>query len=277
MFDKFKHTHLENYNQINEVPISRINTRIEAVNDPKVNKILFSLYEKMVEPYRRIEAKISRVNDLQEAIDDNKDYTKCSFSRVIYFSKYLFIPLIIANLIIVFSNSQNDEFITKYFPLSDFFEFVLDKFDSLFLEILSVAYVMVLHPIFVAMIFIGIIVIIVNIIHMIENKKNQKEIDELTPVINKEIYDLSEVSCYIPPDYRYSKALDFFVNAYSNSKVDNLKEAVNLFDTNEYRENMLYYQQKLCELQEEILYVELEQLNQLNSLSRDVWFSEVLF
>lgn len=274
MFDKFKHRHLENYNQINEVPISRINTRIEAVNDPKVNKILFSLYEKMVEPYRRIEAKISRVNDLQMEIDENNESIKNSICSFFYIFFRSIIPVLILNFIFImvigfiFGNDTSDKIFHIIYP---FYSLVITN------ETFLTVYCYLANPIIFAAVCVGLFIIIMNLVYNHQNEKNQKEIDELTPVINKEIYDLSEVSCYIPPDYRYSKALDFFVNAYSNSKVDNLKEAVNLFDTNEYRENMLYYQQKLCELQEEILYVELEQLNQLNSLSRDVWFSEVLF
>ena len=88
IIDKFKETHLKTQNQLEVEPMSRINTRIEAVDDPKINKALFSIYEKLIEPFRQIEAKISLVNDLQEAIDDNEDYTKCSLERIFHFAKY---------------------------------------------------------------------------------------------------------------------------------------------------------------------------------------------
>lgn len=50
---------------------SKVNMRIEAVNDPKINKALFTIYEKLVEPLRQIETKVSRVDDLRKAISSS--------------------------------------------------------------------------------------------------------------------------------------------------------------------------------------------------------------
>lgn len=276
IIDKFKETHLKTQNQLEVEPMSRINTRIEAVDDPKINKALFSIYEKLIEPFRQIEAKISRVNDLQEAIDDNEDYTKCSLERIFHFAKYIFIPTLIVNIIFV-ASLDDDATIGKFLPLYRLFDYMIDNHDSMFIELLLLPYAYVLHPIFVSLIITAIIVIIVNIIHMIQNKKYQQEIDELTPIINQETDSISEVACFIPPNYRYSDALNFFVDSYANSKVDNLKEAVNLYDTNEYRENMLDYQAEMVEWTKAIAFAELEQAEQLKNIRNDIWLSEVLF
>lgn len=276
IIDKFKETHLKTQNQLEVEPMSRINTRIEAVDDPKINKALFSIYEKLIEPFRQIEAKISRVNDLQEAIDDNKDYTKCSLERIFHFAKYIFIPTLIVNIIFV-ASLDDDATIGKFLPLYRLFDYMIDNHDSMFIELLLLPYAYVLHPIFVSLIITAIIVIIVNIIHMIQNKKYQQEIDELIPIINQETDSISEVACFIPPSYRYSQALDFFVDAYANSKIDNLKEAVNLYDTNEYRQNMLDYQKQTVEWLQTIAFAELEQAEQLSRISKDIWLSEALF
>lgn len=276
LIDKFKETHLKTQTQNETEPMSRINTRIEAVDDPKINKALFSIYEKLIEPFKKIEAKVARINNLQGAIEENKEYTKCSFSRILYFSKYIFIPTLIVNIIFV-ASLDDDATIGKFLPLYRLFDYMIDNHDSMFIELLLLPYAYVLHPIFVSLIITAIIVIIVNIIHMIQNKKYQQEIDELIPIINQETDSISEVACFIPPSYRYSQALDFFVDAYANSKIDNLKEAVNLYDTNEYRQNMLDYQAEMVEWTKTIAFAELEQAEQLKNIRNDIWLSEILF
>ena len=257
--------------------MSRINTRIEAVDDPKINKALFSIYEKLIEPFKKIEAKVARINNLQELIEENKEYTKCSFSRILYFSKYIFFPLLIINIIIVSINMDNEILLRKLLPLEALFEFLIDNYDTTFLDLLYFAYCFLFHPIFLSFFIIGIIVIIVNVIHKFQNEKYQKEIDELMPIVNSEMEDISEVACFIPPNYRYSDALDFFVDSYANSKVDNLKEAVNLYDTNEYRQNMLDYQAEMVEWTKAIAFAKLEQAEQLKNIRNDIWLSEILF
>ena len=277
LIDKFKETHLKTQTQNAVEPMSRINTRIEAVDDPKINKALFSIYEKLIEPFKKIEAKVARINNLQELIEENKEYTKCSFSRILYFSKYIFFPLLIINIIIVSINMDNEIFLRKFLPLEALFEFLIDNYDTTFLDLLYFAYCFLFHPIFLSFFIIGIIVITVNIIHKFQNEKYQKEIDELMPIVNSEMEDISEVACFIPPNYRYSDALNFFVDSYANSKVDNLKEAVNLYDTNEYRQNMLDYQAEMVEWTRAIAFAELEQAEQLKNIRNDIWLSEILF
>lgn len=277
LIDKFKETHLKTQTQNAVEPMSRINTRIEAVDDPKINKALFSIYEKLIEPFKKIEAKVTRINNLQGAIEENKEYTKCSFERILYFSKYIFFPLLIINIIIVSINMDNEILLRKFLPLEALFEFLIDNYDTTFLDLLYFAYCFLFHPIFLSFFIIGIIVITVNIIHKFQNEKYQKEIDEIMPIVNSEMEDISEVACFIPPNYRYSDALDFFVEAYANSKVDNLKEAVNLYDTNEYRQNMLDYQAEMVEWTKAIAFAELEQAEQLKNIRNDIWLSEILF
>lgn len=279
IIDKFKETRLKTQSKVEVEPMSRINTRIEAVDDPKINKALFSIYEKLIEPFRQIEAKISRVNDLQGAIEENKEYTKCSFARILYFSKYIYFPLLIINIILAFAfdNGVDDSGLTKvawFFPV---FDKLYDIFHNWFFELLEYAYIFLLQPFIDSMLVISIIVIAVNTVHKFQNEKYQKEIDELIPIVNSEMDNISEVACFIPPSYRYSQALDFFVDAYANSKIDNLKEAVNLYDTNEYRQNMLDYQRQTVEWLETIAYAELEQAEQLSRISKDIWLSEALF
>ncbi len=84
---------------------------------------------------------------------------------------------------------------------------------------------------------------------------------------------LRDVSTLIPPQYRYSDALSFFVEAYSNSKVDNLKEAVNLFDTHSYRKQMLQYQEKIVRELEDVNFNLSMIADKLDSIDTSIWLS----
>lgn len=242
---------------------SKVNMRIEAVNDPKINKALFTIYEKLVEPLRQIETKVSRVDDLRKAIDNNEYYAKHSFKRVIHSSKLLFLPFLIINFIILNKAvfSDNDMLWSLYVPLASVFDTLDGYSNSLIFDILTTIYVIYIfffRPIVIATIPVWIVVVIKNKNHSAQNKKYKKEINELTPIINQEVDNISKVICFVPPNYRYSQALNFFVDAYANSKIDNLKEAVNLYDTNKYRQDMLDYQKQTVKLLQAIAFSEFE-------------------
>lgn len=62
----------------------------------------------------------------------------------------------------------------------------------------------------------------------------------------------AECSDYIPQDYRYdAEAVDFFAKAMVNQRADNIKEAVNLYETELYRRRMEAKQDELIRKQEE--------------------------
>ena len=71
--------------------------------------------------------------------------------------------------------------------------------------------------------------------------------------------------------------LAFFVDAYANSKIDNLKEAVNLCDTAEYRQMSLELQKMQIEALKGIEFNQLMISSQLDSLKRSVWLSNAVF
>ena len=109
------------------------------------------------------------------------------------------------------------------------------------------------------------------------NKKMQEEIVVLECQLSEKVDALRDVACFVPIDYRNSYALEFFVNAFANSKIDNLKEAVNLSDTQAYRNSMLQSQKQMCNMLSQIAFNQLTISSQLDSLRRSVWFSEAIF
>lgn len=248
---------------------SIVATRIEPVKDPKINKVLFSLYEKLVKPLSLIETQVDRLNALNDEIEYNKDCTKSTLWRILRFWKYLAIPLFIINFIagVIIESVASDELYYKIY-------FWLNKGLNLDLE---AAIMFLAYPLLFLITIPTLIVIGVNIIHKLQNKKYQQEIDELVPAIGSEIKNIQDLVCFVPPKYRYSAAMEFFVDAYANSKVDNLKEAVNLYDTNNYREQMIQAQQATLEMMQSIAFNQLQQMDQLNKLEKDVWLSNIIF
>ena len=66
--------------------------------------------------------------------------------------------------------------------------------------------------------------------------------------INKMQTELAKIiDGWYPPSYCYFEAVDFFISAITNYKADNIKEAVNLFDTAEHRQRMENCQQQLVQ------------------------------
>lgn len=82
------------------------------------------------------------------------------------------------------------------------------------------------------------------------NVQVQKEADE----INREMTGIREIARqrlggWYPPDYMYSEAVNFFIGAFQNYKVNDMREAVNLYDKKLYEDEQLEIQRGLNELQ----------------------------
>lgn len=76
------------------------------------------------------------------------------------------------------------------------------------------------------------------------NKQRNIQIQKEETAVRKRLEDLkykyfTEYAAYIPPDYRYDAgAVRFFASAFTNGRADTLKEAVNLYETDQYRKRM---------------------------------------
>ncbi len=213
---------------------SMVNSRVE---DPQLNNKLFAFYERLVNPFAEVEGlyeKIEKDTDvISECRRSRKDCfvkalkttAKVSVISFVLVCVVLFGTLFIAKVDLLLSSAE-----LLAFPGAEDF-----LFGFLFLWL----------PLGVG-IFSGVLSLIgrlscnASLISDCEEdmKKCKAELDEKLPA-------LKNVACLIPPQYRNSVALRFFVEAYSNSKIDNLKEAVNLFDTQLYRNQMLVYQENI--------------------------------
>lgn len=84
------------------------------------------------------------------------------------------------------------------------------------------------------------------------NAQVEKEADE----INREMMEIRGIARqrlgrWYPPDYMYSEAVNFFIGAFQNYKVNDMREAVNLYDRKLYEDEQLEIQRGMNELQRE--------------------------
>ena len=241
-------------------------SRIESVNDPELNKSLFSFYERLIVPFQEIE---NLYNNIFTA-EQNIDYIKFEKKQILIsiFKKLIKNLLIFQGISLALAVLQTIIFRT------DITE-VVEKLLNLPQGFLSWLYVII--PVPTAVIF----TVLVTIFKIRKRNNNIAELEQSiandNASINERLPFIQEVSAVIPPNYRYSTALYFFVDAYSNSKVDNLKEAVNLFDTHSYRNQMLQSQQTIIAQLQAIEFNQLVLSEQLQKLNRSVWLSAALF
>lgn len=78
---------------------------------------------------------------------------------------------------------------------------------------------------------------------------------------------------FVPPDYRYSEAIEYFFRSFFNQKAETLKEAVILYDNYVHQKKMESAQEFLVQQQilalKEIEYQNI-QLNNIHSKLSDI-------
>lgn len=57
----------------------------------------------------------------------------------------------------------------------------------------------------------------------------QSEIDALSQKREVKCSEVKDLLAYVPKIYRYSEAIEYFVELYNSSRVDTLKEAINTY------------------------------------------------
>jgi len=256
----------------NETSQSLINQRIESVEDPQLNRALFTLYERLVQPFREVEGLQAEIENKKSNIEKNKLEIKGFLSRFWFALKILAILFIVLKFVV---------FLVACYPLKDTVLFTIaEKYYCITDEIFgyhSDLWFFILIPLILAVITSLVPNLLINKKLKNLNAKLQEEIVVLECQLSEKVDALRDVACFVPMDYRNSYALEFFVNAFANSKIDNLKEAVNLSDTQAYRNSMLQSQKQMCNMLSQIAFNQLTISSQLDSLKRSVWFSEAIF
>ena len=245
---------------------TQYNTRVESSADPEVNKRLFRIYEILIQPIHDIENAVNNIESHKERIKQLENHN--------FVPKFLDLAIkVVLFLVALFVLHPLTDTIVYW--ISDMF----DGFLGIITELLGL-----LLSLFV---FVIIAFIAGEIVHNMINKslgpqkqpeikKENLEIAALQQQIQITINNIKHAIVFVPPAYRTSDALSFFVRAYHNSRVDNLKEAVNAYEMHmeaEHTRSMLKEQIKVLQ---DIQFQNAIMLDELDSLRSDIWLSNYI-
>ena len=237
-------------------------SRVESVADPEVNKALFQLYSNLVEPLHGIEQTLDRISSEEATLASNDGDVLLPMSTVIAHAVHVFPKVYLLVFIVIFALAH-----------------VVEALD---MDILP------------ALILFAVIAAVVSFVWCYvkdtamaasRNKERKKAYDdafrklsELNRDLDEQVDRIKTVLQFVPPKYRFSDALRYFVESYQNSRVDDLKEAVNAYDTYYFRSQTVQMQQKLLEQErqngrrlDQIAYNQLCMMEQLDGIRRDLW------
>lgn len=122
-----------------------------------------------------------------------------------------------------------------------------------------------------------VLAVIFVIISLFTHKSNQKTIEknsvtlkDIQEEIDFIVDDLTLPLQFVPPDYCYSEALEYFCRSYANGKASTIKEAMILYDNYLHQQAMEQGQQEISHKQSKILD-EIEYQNQrLDSIQSEL-------
>lgn len=289
--------------------------RIESVEDKQVNDKLFTLYGKLIKPIKDIEdlqegiwtreaiikeASVFKLKTLgaklhiiiaiiiavlgmytefkeskfvQERYDNSVELQLQYENSDILFLEEGFRPFY--GTIYYLSENDSVKKIGDAISLSD--SVLGSLFGALFLCI--VAFVLV--PFLIALILQLPLVLLLTVIKKIKDRNTIKRCINENEVAQKRIYsifeEIEEYICFIPPSYRLSAALSYFVESYANSRVSNLKEAVNAYDLYVRDARMNANIRHVSSQLSDIAFNQVTMMDQLNTLHKDIWASSFLF
>lgn len=236
--------------------------RIDSVDDPKQNRELFNLYKKLVKPMEALEG-LMLVRDRDEmALLNIPDHFKVYGPTVGLTIFYLVADFLV--FVFTMINPKGHDAMASFVEGRE-------------LTTLQ-AWLIVFAP---AIVLTLVTMLLRTIIKNISNKKKYKyyteEKNEAERKIGICLQHLTPALQYVPPKYRFSEALEYMADSYANSRVDNLKEAVNLYDTYEFRNEMKEGMQLALQRLQNIEYLQEATLNRLSAISADIWLSNMIF
>ena len=138
-------------------------------------------------------------------------------------------------------------------------------------ELLIMPNVIFVFPIVFAISVLVTVISVINAKSLIARSK--KELPQRSQQIQMMVNKLNEPLSFVPPDYRFSEAIEYFYRSYCNKKADTLKEAVTLYDTYAHQRRMEESQESIIQHQVEMLKkIEYQnvQLKKIHSKLRDI-------
>lgn len=261
--------------------------RIESVDE------LFHLYYRLIQPLKNFEELCDRQDNLKNKMQEAEDTVKSAFFipfiMALKFTLILAIPfviifLIVANICHTGEGVKLFDAYDNWITHTSFGEWFLGGVDGsihsgIFAGLLGIIVMFIvlcgLTPVVVfllpAMFIFSVLITIGSVISAKSTIKNgNEELPQLNAQIEHALGELTEPLSFVPPDYRFSAAVEHFCQSYSNGKASTLKEAVILFDNYVHQMKMEQGQQEILESHREVLRKLDDQSAQLRSLERQV-------
>lgn len=242
-------------------------SRIESVKDPEVNRALFTLYGNLIRPLSAIEETMDRIKGTKETIASTEGDVTYPLSDAITCGIAMF---------------------PKSFPAVFVCLFILAHFIPA-VDDLGILGALIFSAIAAAVGGSALLYMTGKSSTASKNRERREahkravdRLSELEERLTGQIAQIQDVICFVPPKYRFSDALNYFVESYVNSRVDDLKEAVNAYDTFYFRSLTADMQRKLLEQEQEnaarldlISYNQLCTMQQLDRIRSDIWLSSI--
>ena len=247
-----------------QIALQKQLARVEPVKDPAVNKALFTIYSNLINPLVNIEKTIDEISYAEAVAAETEGKVKIP------------LPSIIAHIICMLPKMYIAIAITS-FILAHFIDALDTSIETALL--LCAKITVILSPVCSCA---------YDMISIASKNRTRKEnhdravndLARLKPDLERQVYQIKDAIQFVPPKYRFSGALSYFVESYTNSRVDDLKEAVNAYDTYYFRNQTVQIQQQILEQEQkntmllsQIAYNQLCMMGQLDGILGSVWLS----
>ena len=232
---------------VQNVFTERVNS--ELFDDRRSQNMLFSLYARLVNPVKEIEAITETIENLQQRIRELRDVKSINdrffkWIIIIVFIAVLVIQFFPGTLAALFYDSVVGPYI--YAPVTDFLEEHLWQLISILLGVAFWLITLLFTPIVFTIPAIFITTFLSSPYVKAKYKLNLKKADELELELNQLFSERTSMCntikneiAYVPKAYRYSHALRYFAEMYEQQRVDTLKEAVNCYVNDEHQAELL--------------------------------------
>lgn len=217
------------------------NTRVESVDNPQINNALFSLYKQLISPVKEIEHLKALTDIKRNSILDMEIIISDTLKRILKTS----IPFGICSILLFFLIST---LLDEYHPVVVFLDGCGAWLEEVFFSKLGNLPGLITVILYFAVYFGGMYITPISIpiaIVLFRNRilktrisKTKNEIISIEKEIENRVENIRDVVCFVPPKYRFSEALTYFVESYENTRISNLKEAVIRFDEYLHRQKV---------------------------------------
>lgn len=262
-----------------------------TINTNEMNeKMVFDMYGKLIMPLRRFEETCDERNKMILEIGEADETIRSAFFVPIISAILLAIRLAIPFAIVfwiatnILHNSDGVRYADIFFQWEEECKLVVwlgdigQNISPLFmiiifaiLEFIVIPSAIVLFPMLFLLFAVCTIVSVISSKRVISrNRPLLEDLDDKIDIMAEQL------SCYvsiIPPDYRYSEAVDFFYNSYCNCKVTTIREAVLLYDQYCHMKKIERTQEKIFQGQKEYLQeIQMQniELSEMNSRLRSI-------